>query len=114
LGQRIAGLRHFWGLALLGKELLDDGAFVRLSWDDAESVGLGFLQQIRMAGHDVLAAGLGRLMAALAVLRKDGTNLPVIADLGRFCAATLGLIGGAKGGQCGAEGDKKGQRSKES
>jgi hypothetical protein len=56
-----------------------------------------------MGGHDVFAARLGRLMAALAMGLEDRADLFVVADLG------VGLIGPAIAGKREPEGRGQGE-----
>ena len=58
-------------------------------------------EELREVRHDVVALGLGRLVAALTLRLKDRAQLPVVAH--RLCGA-----GAQRQGQCGSRHDMAG------
>ena len=79
-GERRLVLRHL-GLAVLGRDLVDEEALIGLARDDPRLAALASLEHLVEGRHDVAAAGLGRLMAALALGLEDRPDLLVEAHL---------------------------------
>jgi len=80
IDERVFGLGHGRGLAALRCNLRKNQALGKLPGHDPRLVAVAWLEQGGMVRHDEAALVLGGLMAALAVLLKDGPNLAVVAD----------------------------------
>ncbi len=88
-------------LAVLGGDLVDEVAFIRLAGHDRWHVALATLEHPIEGRHHIGTASLGRLMATLALGLEDRADLPVVTDLrprgrhrrtGRFLDLRLGLL----------------------
>ena len=78
-GERRLAFRHR-GFALVGRDLLEEIAVVRLAGDDGRRAAFASGEQAFEGGHIQLAAGFGWLMAALAVGLQDREDIGVVAD----------------------------------
>ena len=87
-GQRRPVLGH-GGFAVDRRDLREQVTVIRLFRHDRRVARLAARQQLGEVGHDIFAAGLGRLVAALALGLKDRAHLLVIAD--RAGPAGLGI-----------------------
>src|SRR5262249_55188315 len=81
VSQRVLAPWHRRWFAPLWDDLPVNRALVRLMGDNAGIVLLGFVEQFGEPGHDEAALGLGRLVATLTMLLKDGPHVLVVADL---------------------------------
>src|SRR5229473_4325563 len=80
IDERVFALGHGRGLAALRCNLRENQALGELSGHDPRLVAVAGLEQGGMVCHDEAPLIFGGLMAALAVLLKDGPNLAVVAD----------------------------------
>ena len=85
--QRIALLRHL-RLAVDRRDERDQLALVRLARHDRLVLALAARKQLGESRHHILALGLGRLMAAVALALENRPDVAVKTDLLR-----LGLLG---------------------
>src|SRR5207248_3154284 len=69
------------GLAIDGRDLVDEEGFIGLAGDNRGRLRLAAGEQAIELSHHVSAAGLGGLMATLALRLEDGAYLLVVADL---------------------------------
>src|SRR5580765_5447753 len=85
IDERVFALGHGRGLAALRCNLRENQALGKLPGHDPRLVAVARFEQGGMVRHDEAPLIFGGLMAALAVLLKDGPNLAVVADwLRRF------------------------------
>ena len=68
-------------LPLCGVISLQQIAFFRLARDNGRRPALAALQKTLQRGHLVVALGLGRLMASIAIGLKQWLDLLAVADL---------------------------------
>ncbi len=80
-GQGILAARHGGRLAVLRHDLRDEETFVGIAGDDAGLLVIALLEQVGVIGQQIIALGLGRLVAALALLLKDRADVADVADL---------------------------------
>jgi len=108
--ERILAARH--GGLLVGPDLdlLQEEAHGGLPRHDARQLALALFEQIGVAGHNIAALRLGRLMAALAMLLEKGPDVAVITD-GRRLLLALNRIGGREEAGKHQPGDGQQQRS---
>src|SRR5262249_52161696 len=93
-GERVAALGHL-GLGVgVALDLVGDEALAGLAGDDAGLGALAHFEQLGVVGHDIRAAGLGGLVAAVAVLGEDRPHVLVVADLAGGGLRLLGRVGG--------------------
>src|ERR1700752_3162641 len=72
--QRLLAARHRRWFPHSTGNLGDNQAFADLSGHDPRLVVIALLEQVGVASHDQAAFGLGRLVAALAVLLENGAD----------------------------------------